>query len=113
MKTVKRQVFGILLLAVFLPAFAISVFHTHPQIHTDGCSQCVRHLPHAGHLNIGHQGLEECVLCHFLTLPQLPASELVLLPFNSHSVRLETVCKALHAELSFPFAPSRAPPVTV
>lgn len=112
-KTVRRQFFGVLLLAVFLPALAVSILHTHPEPQTDSCSQCIRHLPHAGHLNIGHSGLEECVLCHFLTLPQLPASELNLLPVSSRPVLLETAPQPLHAVLFCPNTPSRAPPVTV
>ena len=55
------------MLAVFLPMLLLSVVHIHEGVYTDGdsCTECVNHIPHAGHLSINASHHDDCVLCQF------------------------------------------------
>jgi len=67
----RRIIASAVLLAVFLPAFLISVLHRHPEAvpAAEECAECVHHLPHQGHIGAYHGGISDCVLCQFLGLP--------------------------------------------
>lgn len=77
----RRRILSILLLAVFLPAFAASILHTHPEAvpESEECAECVHHLPHAGHISADSGGLSDCVLCHFLGLPYVVSAAVAVL----------------------------------
>lgn len=109
----RRRICSLLLLAVFLPAMLASFLHRHPhQISlTQECVQCVHHLPHQDHLNVGHGGFSECVLCQFLSLPFIAA-------ISAGAVTVTAVRKACYLFSSHPHlavhlknSHTRAPPV--
>lgn len=66
----KRVLFSRLMLAVFLSMLLLSVVHIHEGVYTDGdsCTECVNHIPHAGHLSINASHHDDCVLCQFTSL---------------------------------------------
>ena len=80
---VREKVASWLLLAAFLPMLVLSSLHTHSpqsraavaasyqQAAQDECSECVRHLPHAGHFTTATTPLHPCVFCQFLSLTYL------------------------------------------
>lgn len=109
----KRRILSLILLAVFLPAFFASILHTHQEIIeiSAECTECVHHLPHAGHVRAYDGGLSDCLLCHFLGLPFVISLAAVILP-SAHRFDF------LYSFLSRPFVTSvvrlgqtRAPPV--
>ena len=40
---------------------------------SDGCSACVNHIPHQGHISLDTVHLHDCLLCHFASLPFVAA----------------------------------------
>ena len=109
----KRRILSLILLAVFLPAFFASILHTHQETIeiSAECTECVHHLPHAGHVRAYDGGLSDCLLCHFLGLPFVISMAAVILP-AAHRFDF------LYSFLSRPFGTSvvrlgqtRAPPV--
>ena len=71
----KRVLFSRLMLAVFLPVLLLSVLHIHDGAYAEGdsCTECVKHIPHAGHLSINANHYVDCVLCQFTSLSFLEA----------------------------------------
>lgn len=109
----RRRILSLILLAVFLPAFYASILHTHQEAVelTPECTECVHHLPHAGHVRAYDGGLSDCLLCQFLGLPYVITLAAVILAAASRFDFLYTF-------LNRPFVPSvvrlgqsRAPPV--
>jgi hypothetical protein len=76
----KRQWYAWLLLGIFLPMFLAASMHVHEPVGSAGveCYYCVHHIHHDGHLAKSAICNGECVLCHFLSLPYLIASGVVL-----------------------------------
>ena len=109
----KRRILSLILLAVFLPAFFASILHTHQETIeiSAECTECVHHLPHAGHVRAYDGGLSDCLLCHFLGLSFVISLAAVILPSADRF-------DFLYSFLSRPFVTSvvrlgqtRAPPV--
>ncbi len=80
---IRRKVTSWLLLAVFVPMVIVSSLHVHhPQQTLDTeCSACINHHC-GGHLGQHTAPLHACVLCQFLTLPLLPASDFAVVLYN-------------------------------
>ena len=71
-KRTRRRISAWLLLSVFLPMLLLSSLHVHEEAPIgSGCSECVNHIPHHGHLSLNTIHLNDCVLCQFATLPFL------------------------------------------
>ena len=114
MNTRTRRISAWLLLSVFLPMLLLSSLHVHENAPvSSGCSECVNHIPHHGHLSLDTIHLDDCVLCQFATLPFLVAATVFFvavswgfhLAFVEPSARLQfTVCRH--------YSP-RAPPVFI
>ena len=109
----RRRILSLILLAVFLPAFFASILHTHQETIeiSAECTECVHHLPHAGHVSASDGGFSDCLLCHFLGLPFIITLAAVILP-AAHRFDF------LYSFLSRPFVAAvvrlgqtRAPPV--
>ena len=109
----RRRILSLILLAVFLPAFFASILHTHQEAIeiSAECTECVHHLPHAGHVRAYDGGFSDCLLCHFLGLPFVISLAAVILP-AAHRFDF------LYSFLSRPFVAAvvrlgqtRAPPV--
>lgn len=76
----KRRVLSLLLLAVFVPALFASSLHRHHHDSEGAAVECVDCHHHSGHLISAVQGIDDCVLCHFLALSFLVALIATILP---------------------------------
>jgi len=78
----RRHIISALLLAVIVPALLFSSLHKHHTVPilTEECSECVHHLPHAGHIGSSEDGISDCYLCHFLCVPFVISLAAVILP---------------------------------
>ena len=114
MNTRTRRISAWLLLSVFLPMLLLSSLHVHENAPvSSGCSECVNHIPHHGHLSLDTIHLDDCVLCQFATLPFLVAA-IVFFAAVSWGFRLVLVEPS--ARLQFTVCrhySSRAPPVFI
>lgn len=78
----KRQRFAQLLLAIFVPVLLLTITHQHRTVPVSmtPCPLCLHHIHDSGHLSSGAiLALQDCVLCHFSTIPYL-LPELAVLP---------------------------------
>lgn len=109
----KRQWFARLLLCMFVPVLLLASVHVHQapeQIDVD-CYACQHHIHHDGHIASSQISLDDCLLCHFLTTPYVPAT-VVLLAFTAAFIvranRLfyRNIMPVRHGAISL-----RAPPV--
>ena len=109
----RRRIFAILMLAVFLPSFAVSVLHRHPEIPISDtqCAQCVHHHPHQGHLRAFDGGISDCVLCHFLGLPFVATIAAAVLTPAKRPVSIYILCNRFSEAPFLSHNRSRAPPV--
>jgi Ca2+/H+ antiporter len=88
--TKRRQYVSWMLLAVFVPMLLLSSLHIHESsvsAETE-CTDCVHHNCH-GHLSQTASWADDCVLCHFLTLPMLTAAVVV-------AALIVNVCRKCH-----------------
>ena len=76
----KRRIISLLLLAVFVPAVFASSLHRHHHVSEEASIECVDCHHHSGHLISAVQGIDDCVLCHFLGLPFVLALSALVLP---------------------------------
>ncbi len=111
----KQQKVSWIMLAVYVPALLFALFHTHPNLNVeiDICEQCETHQPCPGHITDASVSLHECIFCHFLTLPYVSASTLLLASVNicitiSRSFRTPSVCRVVSGIVGL-----RAPPAVL
>jgi len=66
----KRRFSAWLLLAVFVPMMVLSGLHVHDYAPAQDaeCEQCAQHIRHDGHFCVQPTGVDDCVLCQFLSL---------------------------------------------
>ncbi|MBO6249018.1 MAG: hypothetical protein J6N54_09425 [Bacteroidales bacterium] len=70
---VKRKIYGILMLAVILPAILLSSFHHHHPVSDEHCFNCSNHIPHS-HLS-GVTQTDDCLVCQFLAVRWVLSAE--------------------------------------
>lgn len=72
----KRQRYAWILLSIFVPMLMLASLHVHKQQAdvSAECYSCLHHLHHSGHLQTTTFHGDNCVLCHFLSLPYLAAT---------------------------------------
>lgn len=109
----KRVLFSRLMLAVFLPMLLLSALHIHSGLYAEGdsCTECVKHIPHAGHLSINANHHDDCVLCQFMSLSFEEAVAVALTPAPA---RHDVVFTLSHQQLLTAvgrISVPRAPPV--
>jgi len=108
----RSQWYAVFMICVFLPMYLFASLHVHeyePDA-SDDCYYCIHHLPHSGHLSASPSCGSECLLCHFLTLPYIPAVALVFglaEVFSGENVRLP---EALAVDSASGLVSLRAPP---
>ena len=93
----KRQIASWVLLAVFVPKTILSSIHIH-HTGTDSdvdCTQCVDHHC-SGHLSQQHDGVHQCVLCQFLTLPLAVATAVAVTFVSPSAIRAAVGHGACH-----------------
>lgn len=75
----RRTVSAWALLLVFLPMLLLSSLHVHEGADAGEttCTECVNHIPHAGHVSLQTIHTDNCVLCQFASLPFLTTEALV------------------------------------
>ncbi len=73
------------LLSVFVSMLLLSGLHRHEAVADAGtdCVECAHHIHHSGHLTIGFDHVDACVLCQFLHFVYTAAVVMVLLPLAS------------------------------
>ena len=109
----KRRIFSILLLAVFLPALVASSVHRHHADAHEGTVECVDCHHQSGHLASGAQGLDECLLCQFLGLPFVVALLAAALPLDRRVEAFYGFLRQRVSPVGLRHNRSRAPPVPV
>ena len=109
-----RRLSAWLLLSVFLPMLLLSSLHVHESVPvSSGCSECVNHIPHQGHLSIDTIHANDCVLCQFATLPFLMASIVVVAAITwGHKTAIVKPSARLQYAVGRHHSP-RAPPVFI
>ena len=77
----KRVWYARLLLCVFLPVLIMSSVHIHqPSANSSvECYACLHHIHHDGHLTSASYSIDNCLLCHFLSLPYVAAAMVAVL----------------------------------
>lgn len=110
----KRSISAWLLLSVFLPVLLCSSLHVHDEVPASGgCSECVNHIPHQGHLSLDTIHLNDCLLCHFLSLPFVVAVAVVLTAMlQGYAVAVVQLSDKLRLA-AFRLRSPRAPPVVI
>ena len=113
MRERRSQIFAIILLAVFLPAWLQATLHKHAPVdlHEDECAECVHHQPHQGHLSTDNGEMSACLLCQLLTLPVVLAPALSVPSFRQVKTTLRTVLRSRVLSSHTLQTQSRAPPV--
>ena len=114
MNTRTRRLSAWLLLSVFLPMLLLSSLHVHESVPvSSGCSECVNHIPHQGHLSLNTIHVNDCVLCQFATLPFLMASIVFAAIISwGHQTAIVKPSARLQYAVSRRHSP-RAPPVFI
>jgi len=109
----RRRIIAFILLAVFLPAFMLSILHKHTDsaLIKEECPQCVHHIPHAGHINAYDGGISECIICHFLCIPFVVVLAAVILPPASLQITVYSFVRKSYLTDGLRHNLSRAPPV--
>ena len=108
----KRNWAARLLLAVFIPMVLLSVTHRHDfqPTGTSNCDECVKHVPHAGHLLPHVNHVSDCVLCQFLQISSIVVSAAISLfvcQKVQHYLQPENRCR----EVCVAHPSTRAPPI--
>lgn len=113
MRERRSQLFAVMMLAVFLPAWLLATLHKHApaDFQEAECAECVHHLPHPGHLSPGSGGISACLLCQLLTLPVVLAPTLSVPCFKQVQATLRTVLRSPLFSLQTHRPQLRAPPV--
>lgn len=113
MRERRSQIFAIILLAVFLPAWLQATLHKHAPVdpHDFECAECVHHLPHQGHLSADNGEMSVCLLCQLLTLPVVLAPALSVPCFRQVKTTFRAVLRSRILSLHTHQTQSRAPPV--
>ena len=78
---------------MLLPMMLWSSLHIHPlqlSASDEECADCVQHHC-SGHIGQQVQTMHDCVLCQFLTLPMVVATEV-------DEVQIDCTCKTNHAQ---------------
>lgn len=109
----KRRIISLLLLAVFVPAVFASSLHRHHHVSEEAAVECVDCHHHSGHLISAVQGIDDCVLCHFLGLSFIVALDATLLPPASRLNAFYGVLRQAVPAAGPRHNRSRAPPVPV
>lgn len=79
--TTRRKISAWILLGVFVPMLLLSAIHVHhhdTHHHEDECVECVKHIPHAGHISSAQGFTHTCLLCQLFSLPYLTGTAVVL-----------------------------------
>ncbi|MBR6375537.1 MAG: hypothetical protein IKR91_04810 [Alloprevotella sp.] len=71
----RRHISAWVLLAVFLPTLVLTSLHHHQEPDGYSCAECVRHMPHSGHIAQHTFAFDNCLLCQFSSLPCLVWSQ--------------------------------------
>ena len=109
----RRQASAIFLLTVFISMLLASVIHRHElPAANETCAECVQHLPHAGHIQPGAQGVDCCLICQLLTDSYLPASVSYFLFLIFFIPAVSVALTSLRNGCAFCRSP-RAPPVVL
>ena len=108
----KRRLSAWMLLSVFLPILLLSSLHIHE--HNDvgsGCSDCINHIAHQGHISLTTIHLHDCLLCQFTSVPFLGAATVVwaAIALSHFNFFVEPSAKLQFA--AFRHYSPRAPPV--
>jgi hypothetical protein len=110
----KRRISAWILLSVFLPILLLSSLHVHET--TDvriGCSDCVNHIAHQGHISLDTIHLHDCLLCQFTSLPFLGATTVVLAVVALRYFNIIVTPSAKLLSASYLHYSPRAPPVVI
>lgn len=61
----------------------LSAVHIHKPVadETANCVECAHHVNHPGHFTSAVEHLDDCVLCHFLSLVYTPAAVILAVTF--------------------------------
>lgn len=68
----QRKLCAWTLLAVFVPMLLLTSVHRHEVSVSQMCTECVQHIPHAGHWSQAVSGVDNCLLCQLHALSYLP-----------------------------------------
>ena len=79
----KRNIAAWVLLSVFVPMMMLSAVHIHKPVadETANCVECAHHVNHPGHFTSAVEHLDDCVLCHFLSLVYTLAAVILAVTF--------------------------------
>jgi hypothetical protein len=112
-KMLQRRLSAWALLMVFVPMLLLSSLHHHHQVPMDtetACYACLHHIHHDGHVSNTANQVDNCVLCHFHSLPYLSGASVVFQSYISvvhHTTAfLPSVCTAVFCGIRS----TRAPP---
>lgn len=110
----KRRISAWLLLSVFLPVMLFSSLHVHAEApDSSACLECINHIPHHGHLSLDTIHLNDCLLCHFASLPFLAAVVIMVIMISAKRA-VTTVQPSGKLQLAAcRLNSSRAPPVVI
>lgn len=89
-----RIVISRFLLIAFLLLQVVAALHTHKE-HTElsHCMECVKHVPHPGHITVGDHQLDDCVICQLLAAPYLqPGAACVQTPTDASALNICPDC---------------------
>ena len=113
MRERRRQIFAIILLAVFLPAWLQATLHKHAPVDLPEteCAECLHHLPHQGHLSPGNGEMSVCLLCQLLVLPIVLTPAMSVRFFRQVRMAVLTVLQTRVLSSHPHQTHSRAPPV--
>lgn len=106
----KRQVFGYLLLAVYLFILSISICHVHSE-QKQICNDCISHVKHNGHyIDISHS-VDKCILCAFISTSYIATKLLTLFSVSTIISNIKTLYLLDIVSKTSRVANLRAPPV--
>ena len=108
----KRIVSAWLLLSIFVSMMMLSTLHRHQPIEdpATSCEACAHHVHHSGHFTTAYEHLDDCVLCHFLSLVYFAAATILVAIPVSLTIRVATSnINYLCCEVG-PYDSTRAPP---
>ena len=108
--TRQRRMAARFLLLVFATMLLLASVHRHEAEASSAlCEECVHHLPHGGHLQASPTGVDNCVLCQFLSLSyvaSLAVGLVVIVSFLSAALPCQQVfCQQQYAAQRIPRAP--------
>ena len=108
--TRQRRMAARFLLLVFATMLLLaSVHHHETEASSALCEECVHHQPHGGHLQASPTGVDNCVLCQFLSLSyvaSLAVGLVVIVSFLSAALPCQQAfCQQQYAAQRIPRAP--------